>query len=364
LESKKITGGAAEESIFVDGVAFEKTFSYAGFEQQPKRFDNPKIVTLNLELELKAEKDNAEVRLDDPSQYQAIVDAEWDIIYDKLNKIIASGANVVLSRLAIGDVATQFFADRNVFCAGRVTEDDLHRVCKATGSSIQTSVNNLVPETLGTAVLFEERQVGNKRYNFITGCPQGHSCTIVLRGGAEQFIEEVERSIHDAIMVVRRAVKNATIVAGGGAIEMEVSRYLREYSRLVHGKQQLLIGTFARALEVIPRQLSDNAGFDSTDILNKLRQKHASGHTWMGVDIINGGVCDTMAAFVWEPALVKLNAFNAATDAACLILSIDETVRNPKSEAAAQEGDFASKAQLGRAAQSMRGRGRGMPRRR
>eukprot|EP00004_Rigifila_ramosa_P021227 TRINITY_DN5604_c0_g1_i1.p1 TRINITY_DN5604_c0_g1~~TRINITY_DN5604_c0_g1_i1.p1 ORF type:complete len:573 (+),score=154.88 TRINITY_DN5604_c0_g1_i1:25-1719(+) len=362
---KKVTGGAAEESIFVDGVAFKKTFSYAGFEQQPKRFVNAKIVSLNIELELKAEKDNAEVRITDPSQYQSIVDAEWDIIYDKLNKILATGANVVLSRLAIGDLATQFFADRNVFCAGRVPEEDLHRVAKATGAQVQSSVTNLTPDILGMAALFEEKQVGGERYNFFTGCPQSKSCTLVLRGGAEQFIEEVERSIHDAIMVVRRAYKNRTVVAGGGAIEMELSRHLREHSRTIHGKQQLLINAFAKALEVIPRQLCDNAGFDSTDVLNKLRQKHAAGQMWAGVDITSGGVCDTFAAFVWEPALVKLNALSSATDAACLILSIDETVKNPKSDAAQQDTEFGGRAAamgmgMGRGGPGMRGgRGRG-----
>lgn len=327
---KKEKGGSMEDSILVEGVAFKKCFSYAGFEQQPKKFVKPKILLLNLELELKAEKDNAELRIEDPSEYQSLVDAEWNIIYDKLERIVKSGAKVVFSRLAIGDLATQYFADRDIFCAGRVPQEDLTRLAKATGAAIQTTVNDLVPGVLGTCDLMEERQVGGERYNFLTGCKEARTATVILRGGGEQFIDEAERSLHDAIMIVRRARKHSSVVAGGGAIEMELSKYLRGHSRTIKGKQQLIINAYAKALEAIPRQIADNAGFDSTDILNKLRQKHAQGGTWYGVDITTEDICDTYKSFVWEPSLVKNNSITAATEAACLILSIDETVKHPK----------------------------------
>ncbi|CAN4097920.1 unnamed protein product [Withania somnifera] len=355
---KKVLGGTMRDSFLVDGVAFKKTFSYAGFEQQPKKFVNPKILLLNIELELKSEKENAEIRLSDPAQYQSIVDAEWNIIYDKLDKCVKSGAKVVLSRLAIGDLATQYFADRDIFCAGRVSEEDLQRVAAATGGTVQTTVNNVIDEVLGSCENFEEKQVGNERFNIFSGCPSGKTATIVLRGGADQFIEEAERSLHDAIMIVRRAVKNSTVVPGGGAIDMEISHFLRHHARTIQGKSQLFINSYAKALEIIPRQLCDTAGFDATDVLNKLRQKHAlpSGEgAPYGVDINTGGIADSFANFVWEPAVVKINAINAATEAACLILSVDETVKNPKSESA--QGDAAASAMGGR------GRGRGMRRR-
>lgn len=334
---KKVQGGSATDSMLVRGVAFKKTFSYAGFEQQPKQFASPKIILLNLELELKAEKENAEVRVTSTKEYQAIVDAEWNIIYEKLDKIVATGAKIVLSRLAIGDLATQYFADRDIFCAGRVTEDDIQRVSRAVGGHVQTTVNSISSsdycQILGTCDLFEEVQIGNDRYNMFTGCPQAKTATIIIRGGSEQFMAETERSLHDSIMIVRRAIKHPSVVSGGGAIEMEVSRYLRQYSRTVHGKEQMLIQAFAKSLEVIPRTLCDNAGFDSTDVLNKLRSKHATeGGANIGVDIDQPGVCDTWKKFVWEPALVKINAISAASEAACMILSVDETVRNPQSE--------------------------------
>lgn len=364
---KKVTGGSLRDSFLVDGVAFKKTFSYAGFEQQPKSFDNPKILLLNIELELKAEKENAEVRLDDPAMYQSIVDAEWNIIYDKLEKCVASGANIVLSRLAIGDLATQYFADRHIFCAGRVPTEDMERVFKATGARVQTTVNNLDLSVLGTCERFEEKQVGAERYNMFTGCPQARTATIVLRGGSDQFIDEAERSLHDAIMIVRRALKHAVVVPGGGAIEMEISRHLHEYSLSFVNKHQLFIKAFAKALEAIPRQLCNNAGFDAIGVLNSLRHKHSlpdgSGKNF-GVDVNTGGVVDTYNAFIWEPALVKINAISSAMEASCLVLSVDETVRNPKSDA--PDGQAMAAAMAGRGGRGggrgMGGRGRGMRR--
>lgn len=250
---KKVTGGSITDSLLIEGVAFKKTFSYAGFEQQPKKFEHPKIALLNVELELKSERENAEVRLENPDDFQKIVDAEWKLIYDKLDKIINSGAQVILSRLPIGDLATQYFADRGLFCAGRVPQDDLNRLGKATGGVLQTTVNGLTPDVLGTCGKFEEVQLGSERYNMFTDCPGTKSCTIVLRGGADQYIDEAERSLNDAIMIVRRAIKAQSVVAGGGAIEMELSRFLREYLRKISGKQQLVINAFAKALEVIPK---------------------------------------------------------------------------------------------------------------
>jgi len=329
---KKIPGGALEDTLLVAGVAFKKTFSYAGFEMQPKQYTNPKIALLNIELELKAERDNAEVRLENVEEYQKVVDAEWTILYEKLEKLHSSGAKVILSKLPIGDVATQYFADRDMFCAGRVVDEDLKRTMKACGGSILTTVTGMDDSVLGTCHSFEEKQIGGERFNFFTGCPQAKTCTILIRGGAEQFMEETERSLHDAIMIVRRAIKNDAVVAGGGAIEMELSKYLRDVSRSIAGKEQMLIGAIARALEVIPRQLCDNAGFDSTNILNKLRQKHAQeGNCWVGVDILNEDVADNMEKCVWEPSLIKINALSAAAEATCLILSVDETIKNPKS---------------------------------
>jgi T-complex protein 1 subunit eta len=333
---KKVTGGSVTDSMLIEGVAFKKTFSYAGFEQQTKQFKDPKICLLNMELELKSEKENAEIRIENPDDYQGIVDAEWRIIYEKLEKIVDSGANVVLSKLPVGDLATQYFADRGLFCAGRVNIEDLKRAASATGAQIQTTLTGSTEGYLGTCGKFEEVQIGDERYNIFTGCPEAKSVTLLLRGGAQQFIEEAARSLNDAIMIVRRAIKAYAVVAGGGAIEMELSRHLREHVKTVKGKEQIVIGGYSKALEVIPRTLADNSGLDSTQFVNKLRQKHSVGEIeegmWYGVDVLNERVGDCYEQFIWEPELVRVNVLVAATEAACTILSVDETVKNPSSE--------------------------------
>lgn len=319
---------------------------------------------LNLELELKAEKDNAEIRITDPDQYQSIVDAEWKIIYEKLDLIVNSGAQVVLSRLAIGDLATQYFADRGMFCAGRVDNEDLERTRRATGAEVQTTVQGIQPGVLGTCGEFEEKQVGHERYNFFKGCVGTKSATILIRGGAEQFMEEAERSLHDALMIVKSAMRNTKVVGGGGSIEMELSRYLREYALTIGGNQQLVINYFARALEVIPMALAQNSGLDGTKILNMLRKRHAEATAesrWIGVDCIDGGVTDCFANYIWEPVSVKDSALAAATEVACLILSIDETVKNPQSEQPQAKGKGKGLKGLpkgkGKGMKAMRGRG-------
>jgi len=290
---------------------------------------------LNVELEKKAEKENAEIRIENPDDYQSIIEAEWTIIYDKLDKIVLSGANIVLSKLQIGDLATPHYADRNIFCAGRVPSEDLNRLVKATGAQIQTTIHGLTPDVLGYCGDFEEVQIGAERFNLFKKCTNTKTATIILRGGAEQFIAEAERSLNDAIMIVRRALRANRIVPGAGAIELELSKYLRHHSRNISGKMQVVVNSFAKALEVIPRTIADNAGLDSIQVLNKLRQKHAHDERWFGVGVnAPDGIVDAYLEFIWEPLIVKLNALGAATEAACTILSIDETVTNPKADEA------------------------------
>ena len=335
---KHVTGGSITDSFLVDGVAFKKSFSYAGFEQQPKKFKDAKIIILNVELELKSEKENSELRISNPEDFQSFVDAEWKIINKKLENIVNSGANIVLSKLPIGDLATQYFADRNVFCAGRVAAEDIERVAKATGACLLQTCNDITEKSLGTCGLFEERQIGAERFNLFMECPKSKTATIIIRGGAEQFIEEAERSMNDAIMIVRRASKATSIVAGGGAIEMELSKYVRNEGMKISGKEQLIVLGFAKALEIIPKTLAQNSALDAIDIMNKLRQKHNKENDCkFGVNCFNGGIIDTYINYVWEPTILKENILNSATEAACTIISVDQTIKNPKSEQAIQD---------------------------
>lgn len=328
----KVSGGSITETQLIKGVAFKKTFSYAGFEQQPKKLKNPKIALLQHELELKSERENAEIRISDPSQYQKLVDAEWRIIYEKLEIIVKSGAQIVLSELPIGDLATQYFADCNIFCAGRVPKGDIIRIAAATGAKLQTSITELKSSVLGTCGSFEEKQIGSERYNFFLNCPMTKTVTFILRGGADQYIQETERSLHDGIMIVKRCIQYQSIVPGGGAIEMELSKKLRQHARRIRDKSQIIINAFSKAFEIIPRQLATNSGFDSTDIVNELRYKHSKGDKYFGIDIDNERTFDTFENFIWEPTLSKYASISAACETACTILSIDETIRNPHIE--------------------------------
>ena len=335
---KHVTGGSITDSFLVDGVAFKKSFSYAGFEQQPKKFKDAKIIILNVELELKSEKENSELRISNPEDFQSFVDAEWKIINKKLENIVKSGANVVLSKLPIGDLATQYFADRDVFCAGRVAAEDIERVAKATGACLLQTCNDITEKSLGTCGIFEERQIGAERFNLFQECPKSKTATIIIRGGAEQFIEEAERSMNDAIMIVRRASKATSIVAGGGAIEMELSKYVRNEGMKISGKEQFVVLGFARALEIIPKTLAQNSALDAIEVMNKLRQKHnKEDDCKFGVNCFDGGIIDTYINYVWEPTILKENVLNSATEAACTIISVDQTVKNPKSEQAIQD---------------------------
>ena len=334
---KKVTGGSVSDSFMVRGVAFKKTFSYAGFEQQPKSFrGDVGVLILQVELEHKSEKDNAEIRIESVAEYQRVVDAEWRLIYDKIDACIATGAKVILSRLAIGDLATQRFADHGLFCAGRVPEEDLKRVALATGAKLQTSTRSIPADAVGKCGVFEERQIGGERFNVLSECPKAKTATIVLRGGSDQFVDEAHRSLHDAIMVVKRALQSTRIVPGGGAVEMALATDLRRMAKTIEGKQQLVFEAFARALEVVPRALCENSGFDSSDVLNQLRNAHYTAadvaSSRMGVNVESGGIFDTFANKIWEPAANKRNAIAAAVEAACVVLSVDETVRNPQSE--------------------------------
>eukprot|EP00915_Cephaloidophora_sp_WS-2016_P005133 GHVH01006820.1.p1 GENE.GHVH01006820.1~~GHVH01006820.1.p1 ORF type:complete len:544 (-),score=74.55 GHVH01006820.1:59-1690(-) len=328
---QKVVGGSVEESELVRGVAFEKTFSYAGFELAPKQFTKPKICLLNHELELKAEKDNAEVRITDPSQYRRIIEAEWKIIYDKLDSIMSTGCNIVISKLPIGDLATQYFADRGVFCAGRVDSGDVQRLATASGARVQTSLFGIDSSCLGIVDTFEEKDIGSLRYNYFC-CADAKTCTVILRGGATQYIDEVERSFHDALCVIRRCIKTSKVVAGGGAVDLHLSNVIRQHSLETPGKAQLALLSYARSFEVIPRTLAINSGMDATLVLNQLRVKHHRGDedsSHFGIDCYAKCITNTYDAFVWEPALIKKNAISAATEAACTILQVDETIRHP-----------------------------------
>lgn len=323
LGIKKVSGGSISDSEMVDGVAFEKCFTYAGYEQQPKKIEDPKIICLNIELEWKQERDNCEVRMKSVEDYQSIVDAEWKLIKDKLDRIIETGANIVLSSLPVGDYATQYFARKNIFCAGRVSREDVFRVINACGGKVYNSTNFF--GALGTCRLFEERQVGKLRYNYFSGGTK-KAFTLIIRGPGDDVLNEVERSVNDAVMVVKKTLKNKEVVTGGGSIEMELSKYIRSKAMSQEEKKSILVYiAISKAFEVIPYQLAKNLGLDAIEVIQQLRYEHSHEKIHNGVNI-KRDTSDMLADGVVEPLLVKKNMVKASFNAVCALLMIDTTI--------------------------------------
>lgn len=313
----KVPGGALRDSALVEGIAFEKTFTYAGYEQQPRRIERPRICCLNIELEWKSERDNAEMRIRGIDEYKRVVNAEWQLIDEKIADIVASGATVVLSALPIGDYATQCFAARGIFSAGRVPH--LERIITAFGGRITSSTKHI---ELCSCDLFEERQVGGIRCNYF----EGHKITtrtLILRGPGTEALEEVERAVHDAECIVRAVLRSEKIVCGGGAVEMQMSRVCRERAFVVEGERLFICQAVARAFERLPQQLASNAGMDPLVVVQQLRRAHSAG-TSAGVG--QAGVADMREAGVLEPLAVKRSMFDAAFSLAEVVLGIDSTI--------------------------------------
>lgn len=321
LHIDKVPGGSLSDSFLVPGIAFKKAFTYAGYEQQPKKILNPKICCLNIELEWKSERDNAELRIEGVEEYQKIVNAEWEIINEKLDDIIDSGANVVLSSMSIGDYATQYFARAGIFSAGRIHE--LPKLVKAFRGKISNSTKHL---QLGKCSLFEERQLGETRYNYFEG-ENARSRTLILRGPGEEILEEVERAVHDAECVIKTAMKHKNIVCGGGSVEMQLSKVCRSLSIQSANEELFAYRALSMAFEKIPSQLAANFGLDPVFVLQSLRQAHSTGSCF-GVTL--KGIDDMAKLGILEPLEVKKNVLKAALEAVTAIMSIDSTIINKK----------------------------------
>lgn len=308
--------------FFFKGIGIKKPFAYAGFEKQKKKHYYPHVLLLDIELELKTEKSDSEAKINSILKYKQFIDAEWSIIYEKLDKIIQSKAKIVFSKQSIGDLATQFFSERGIFSGGRIPTDDLIKMQVGTGATILSTINEIPLFCLGKCEMVEEKQIGNERYILLSGCLTG-AYTIILRGNSQKLLDETKRCLNDGIMVVNKVLKNQRIVGGAGSIELKLSSKLRQYARTLTGKEQTILGKFAQSLEIIPKILCKNSGLDQLKILSALRAEHTKSESWSGIDVENGKILDTIEKHIWEPLVIKTHAIQAATEAACSILSID-----------------------------------------
>ncbi|MEM2400639.1 MAG: thermosome subunit beta, partial [Candidatus Bathyarchaeia archaeon] len=263
---------------------------------------------------------------------EAFLREEENMLRSMVDKIAGVGANVVICQKGIDDMAQHFLARRGILAVRRAKKSDMEKLAKATGGRIVTNLDDLKPEDLGYAELVEERKIGEDKMVFVEGCRDPRAVAILVRGGSERIVDEAERSIHDALCVVRDVVQEPKILAGGGAPEIEVARAIREYAQSLPGREQLAAQSFADAIEVIPTALAENAGLDPIDILSELRARHERGEKWAGIDVNTGKVRDMREIDVYEPLAVKKQVIKSATEAATMILKIDDVIAAGKTK--------------------------------
>ena len=323
IKLEKKQGGAVEDTQLIRGIVIDKERVHP---DMPTRVENAKIALIGAALEVKETETDAKIQITSPDQLQAFIEQEEKMLQDMVDKIKEVGANVVFVQKGIDDIAQHFLARAGILAVRRVKKSDMEKLAKATGGKIITRIEDLTPEDLGEAELVEERKVAGESMIFVEGCKDPKSVTILIRGGAEHVVDEVERALDDAIGAVISAIEMGGVVAGGGAPEAEVAVRLREWAPQVGGKEQLAIEAFAEALEVIPRTLAETAGMDAIDTLVQLRKAHKEGKKWYGVAVLRGELADMWEEGVLEPLKVKVQAIQSATEAAIMILRIDDII--------------------------------------
>jgi len=324
----KKEGKSLLDTELIQGITLDKEVVHA---DMPKRVEKAKIALLNAPLEVEKTEVSAEIRIRDPSQMKAFLDQETQLLKKMVESIASAGANVVVCQKGIDDTAQHFLAKKGILAVRRAKESDVDKLSRATGGKIVSNLDDLKPEDLGYADLVEERKIGEDKMTFIKGCKDPRSVSILIRAGLKRMVEEAERAMNDALSVVADAIEKNKIVAGGGAVEAEIAKELRDYAPKVGGREQLAIEAFAEAIEVIPKALSENAGLEPIDILVNLRAAHEKrdGHV-MGVDVFLGKVANMYEIGVIEPVSVKEHAIKSAAEATSMILRIDDVIASSK----------------------------------
>jgi thermosome len=328
IQLVKKQGGAIDDTQLIHGIIVDKERVHPGM---PTFVNNAKIALLNFALEIKKPEFDTSIRIEDPQAIGRFKKQEENILREMVEKIKASGANVVLTQKGIDDLAMHFLAKDGIYAARRVKKSDMDKLSKAIGGNIITNLDDLTPQDLGYAERVEEIKIGEDHLTFVTGCKNPKAVSILIRGGTEHVVDEIERSIVDSLHVVAAALEDGKIVPGGGAAATEIALRLREYSATVGGREQLAIEKFAEAMEIIPRTLSENAGLDAIGILIALKKEHTDGKKNYGVNVFTGKPADMVELGVIEPIRVGRQAINSATDAAVMILRIDDVIATKSS---------------------------------
>jgi thermosome len=327
IKIEKRVGGAIENSELIEGVVLEKEAVHPGM---PKDVHDAKIALLDSALEIKDTEIDAKIQITNPLQMQEFIEQEEKMLRDMVDKIVSAGANVVFCQKGIDDVAQHFLAQKGVYAARRVKKSDMEALARATGATIVTNLDALTAKEIGKAGQVHERKIGDEEMTFVTNCKNPKAVTILCRGGTNHIVDELKRTMTDAIGDVAAALKNGKVVAGAGASEIEVAKGLRKFADSLSGREQLAVLAFADAIEVIPRTLAENAGIDPIDILTELKAAHDKKQRWAGVDVFKGKVMDAWSNGVIEPLKIKTQAISSASEVAQMILRIDDVIAGGK----------------------------------
>ncbi|HXQ91758.1 MAG TPA: thermosome subunit beta [Nitrososphaerales archaeon] len=329
VKVEKKAGGSIKDTSFIKGIILDKEVVHSGM---PKRIEKAKIALVNSPLEIEKTEFDAKIEIKDPSQIQQYLDEETRMLKEMVERVSNAGANVLVCQKGIDDIAQHYLAKSGILSVRRVKESDMTKLARATGATVVTGLDTLSKTDLGEAGLVEERKIENDKWTYIEDCKNPKAVTILIRGGSQRVIDEADRDLHDAIMVIKDVLEKPGIVGGGGAVEEEISYRLMKWSSTLQGREQLAVEKFAESLESIPITLAENAGFDPLDIRVELREKHGdTNNTWFGVNVLGSGVVDLFKRDVIEPVSVKEQMIKSATECTCMILRIDDVIASSRS---------------------------------
>jgi archaeal chaperonin len=323
IKLEKKVGKGTEDSELIKGIILDKE---RVSNSMPKKLMNCRVALLDGALEVKSPETDAKIQITDPTQLQAFVDQEEKILRDMVDRIVASGANVVFCQKGIDDIAQYFLGKKGIYACRRVKKSDIDNLARATNAKIVTKVTELTAEDLGSAGIVEEVKVGDEEMTYVKDCLNPKAVTLFVRGGTEHVVDEVERAMKDAMGDVVASIKVGKIVAGAGSIEIELAKQLRVFATSLSGREQLAVLAFADSIEVVPRTLAENAGLDPIDMLTELKSRHDAGERWAGLDVFSGKVVDAWSQGVIEPLKIKTQAVKSASEVAELILRIDDVI--------------------------------------
>ena len=323
IQIVKKVGGSMEDSKMIAGIIVDKEVVHTGM---PKCVNNAKIALIDSAMEIKKTEIDAKIEITDPSQLQAFLAEEEKMLRRMVETVKKANANVVFCQKGIDDLAQHYLAKECIYAVRRVKKSDMEKLAKATGGIIATKLDELKESDLGFADLVEEKKIGGDQMTFVTGCKNPKAVSVLIRGGTEHVVDEIERSLDDAVSVVGLALEDGVLVTGGGSTAVEIALKLRDYAASVGGREQIAIDQFANAMEIIPTTLSENAGLDPIDILIELRKAHKDGKKTAGINVFTGKIVDMKQEKVIEPIRVGRQAISSATEAAVMILRIDDVI--------------------------------------